>query len=621
MRPQKLAINCVVPVLLLVFISSPQSCRSDDFDELTAIEIEQQAIDHRQRIKYGHVVLDWKEARLGRSGRPGGGTQVRKVELFFHLDEKRSDEQRGEELQIRCTNATSIGQFAAYVASPRHDPFVTLTNRSQVTDEPRYFILDPRELGCLPGPYGLTLSRGIDSYLTRPDRSDDKVTAATLDGIPCRLISYTTDTQAHIKVWICPERDFNVLRWESRFTSSNGTTYEDISQIEVTRHEPSGIWFPSKVEYVRKRDDADFLLETIAVTLQSLDEPLDPALFTVAGIDKIAEGTRVVVVGGLAENIVPKTINIESLRRTGRKGPPSLPSPRPIAGNKTSPSNADPQLPERLGIDFVPIKAGRFMMGDLRPARQGQRYDSKPRPHEVEITKPFEIARREITVKAFRQFVQETDHVTDAEKVPGALEGFDSTKNAQVSNGSFTWRAPGFPQTDNHPVVWVSWNDALAFCTWLTNRTQRRYRLPFEAEWEYVCRAGTTTQYSVGDDRADLKRVGNFPDQSLKAVWPERQTVADWNDRFPFTAPVGSFEANAFGMQDMHGNVWEWCWDYRGSYPTSPQRNPQGPANGSTRIARGSSWLSSLSYGSAFRNSWTPSRADGSIGFRIVRED
>ena len=146
-------------------------------------------------------------------------------------------------------------------------------------------------------------------------------------------------------------------------------------------------------------------------------------------------------------------------------------------------------------------------------------------------------------------------------------------------------------------MVIVSWNDALAYCKLLNEREGLKrydgYRLPTEAEWEYACRAGTTSRYQFGDDPETLALVGNIADGTLKAEYPNWKwpTIAA-RDGFINTAPVGQFRPNAFNLYDMHGNVWEWCQDgYDGNYyGQSPGADPAGPLGASGRVFRGGGW-------------------------------
>ena len=141
-------------------------------------------------------------------------------------------------------------------------------------------------------------------------------------------------------------------------------------------------------------------------------------------------------------------------------------------------------------------------------------------------------------------------------------------------------------------MVNVSWNDAVAFCKWLSRKEGKTYRLPTEAEWEYACRAGTTTRYYSGDDPETLAKVGNVADAAVKAKFPDWKFTIKANDGYVFTAPVGKFKPNAFGLYDMHGNAWQWCADWYGPeyYAKSLADDPTGPASGNGRVLRGGSW-------------------------------
>ena len=128
-------------------------------------------------------------------------------------------------------------------------------------------------------------------------------------------------------------------------------------------------------------------------------------------------------------------------------------------------------------------------------------------------------------------------------------------------------------------MVNVSWNDAVAFCKWLSKKEGKTYRLPTEAEWEYACRAGTTTRYYSGDDPETLAKVGNVADAAFKAKFPDWEYTIKANDGYVFTAPVGKFKPNAFGLYDMHGNAWQWCADWYGEeyYAHVARRRPNWP--------------------------------------------
>ena len=138
-------------------------------------------------------------------------------------------------------------------------------------------------------------------------------------------------------------------------------------------------------------------------------------------------------------------------------------------------------------------------------------------------------------------------------------------------------------------MVCVSWNDAAEFCKWLGRKEAKLYRLPTEAEWEYACRAGTTTRYASGDDPEILAQSGNVADATLHAEAPELVPTIAASDGYLFTAPVGRFRPNAFGLYDMHGNAWEWCADWYAAdyYAWSEWIDPLGPGVGTERVRRG----------------------------------
>src|SRR5262249_48557534 len=148
-------------------------------------------------------------------------------------------------------------------------------------------------------------------------------------------------------------------------------------------------------------------------------------------------------------------------------------------------------------------------------------------------------------------------------------------------------------QTDEHPVVNVTWNDAVAFCGWLSRKTGRKCELPTEAEWEYACRAGSRTKYYHGDDPEGLAKIANVADASFLKVFPDNTYAIKADDGYAFTAPVGRFQPNAFGLYDMLGNVWEWCSDHHDAkyYRESPAADPKGPSAGEYHVLRGGSWF------------------------------
>jgi formylglycine-generating enzyme required for sulfatase activity len=272
-----------------------------------------------------------------------------------------------------------------------------------------------------------------------------------------------------------------------------------------------------------------------------------------------------------------------------------------------------------IGMRLRLIPAGEFLMGS--PDGEGE--PGEHPQHRVRITRPFYLGVYEVTRGQFRRFVDETGYQTEAEQDGKGGHGWNEETRAYEQNPQFTWRSPGFEQTDEHPVVNVSWNDAVAFTTWLSDKEGIIYRLPTEAEWEYACRAGTTTAYFHGSDCEGLAALGNVADATARAKHPEWTDAIAARDGFVYTAPVGQFRPNAFGLYDMHGNVWEWCRDGYDAltYQQSPGVDPSGPPQAALRVIRGGAWglRSREETRSAFRQGRDPSRRATTMGFRVAR--
>jgi len=236
-------------------------------------------------------------------------------------------------------------------------------------------------------------------------------------------------------------------------------------------------------------------------------------------------------------------------------------------------------------------------------------YKDEQPVHTVTLTKGFYTGIHAVTRGAFARFVAESNYWTEAETSGG---GYTWTGSEWKMEASTTWRNPGFAQNDEHPVTVVSWNDAQAFASWLTEVAGKPVRLLSEAQWEYACRAGTTTEYHFGDriitDQVNYN--GNYPWNGAPEGAYQEQTIA-----------VGCFPANAWGLYDMHGNVWEWCLDYYGPYDNVEQNiNPiqlikQSEGN---RVLRGGSWGNSArSCRGARRSRNSPVHHSLSVGFRV----
>ena len=334
----------------------------------------------------------------------------------------------------------------------------------------------------------------------------------------------------------------------------------------------------------------------------------------------------------------------------------------------TRPLTAGDGLPastNSLGMTLVEIPAGEYEFGSnvgysrLMHAHSfdswhrlflgNNNFDSLFRGKlTVAFTQPPAFAATEVTVGQFRRFVEATDYVTVAEKNGGGLRfngNTDDDSERFVRDPEISWRNPGWEQTDDHPVTCVTWHDAVAFCKWLSEKEGRTYRLPSEVEWEYACRAGTKTIYAHGNDPFESVKYGNMADGSMYQEYPDlvvRQRVVQLSeeegDGYVYTAPVGSFQPNPWGLYDMHGNLWEWTqdkWDPQahetyagGERKTTTVTDPKPiladtPAHkfGDWRTIKGGSWyVTTMHCRSSNRAFVEASDAYPYTGFRVVRE-
>lgn len=276
--------------------------------------------------------------------------------------------------------------------------------------------------------------------------------------------------------------------------------------------------------------------------------------------------------------------------------PALMPTPAAVAAiDEPLPAATGPVLP--VGTRFRDCRdstcpwlrvlpAGTFTMGS--PENEPERADNEGPQHQVTVAKPFAVMETEVTVSQFSTFVRETGY--------------------QVQAGC----SVGFEQTNEDPVVCVSWYDAGAFARWMSRRTGQTYRLLSESEWEYAARAGKTTPFAFGEriTTAQANFDGNFTyNGSAKGEFRQK------------TLPVGSLANNAWGLYDMHGNVWEWVQDCQNSYKAEP-RNSEAveSTNCARRLLRGSGWSNGpRGARSAFRIHLEPTDGSHDIGFRLAR--
>jgi len=252
------------------------------------------------------------------------------------------------------------------------------------------------------------------------------------------------------------------------------------------------------------------------------------------------------------------------------------------------------ELTNSLGMKLVRIEPGEFLMGCGAQAPRSEAewkqrdWDEAP-AHPVKITRAFYLAAHEVTNAHYEQF--DPKHKEFRGKFGAYGQGKAST-------------------TDDEPVTMVAWRDAVAFCEWLSKKEGQPYRLPTEAEWEFACRAGTTTVYHTGDTLSPAQaNIGLAPDGKKKIA----------------TVPVGSYPPNAWGLHDLHGNVEEWCLDWYGPYEAGAEADPVGRADGCARVTRGgsysiASWApdNSRYCRSSNRSGYLPEDANRCTGFRVV---
>jgi len=253
------------------------------------------------------------------------------------------------------------------------------------------------------------------------------------------------------------------------------------------------------------------------------------------------------------------------------------PQPVPL-GPSDLPIIELPSITNTIGMTLNGIPAGTFMMGS--PESEPDRSENEHQ-HAITISKAFYIQTTEVTQGQWT-----------------AVMGTEPWKGrASVKEGP------------NYAATYVSWDDAVAYCKKLSEIEDKTYRLPTEAEWEYACRAGTQTAWSFGNDE---KELGDY-------AW-SRENASNAGERYAHQ--VGLKKSNAFGLYDMHGNVFEWCHDYyEEDYQQSPTNDPRGPASGSSRVLRSGAWDNTpAATRSALRPSFVAADRSNNYGFRLVRE-
>ncbi|MDP8245296.1 MAG: SUMF1/EgtB/PvdO family nonheme iron enzyme [Candidatus Hinthialibacter antarcticus] len=272
-------------------------------------------------------------------------------------------------------------------------------------------------------------------------------------------------------------------------------------------------------------------------------------------------------------------------------GPLVTPTPTPASGVPTG-ETVEVNLGNEIKMEMVKIPKGSYIRGADNVDPHAREVE-KP-AHTVTITQDFWIGKYEVTNAQIRQFA--SNHVVNG--------GGDFDLNA-----------------DDMPAANVTWERAQEFCDWLTDNTEYTFSLPTEAEWEYVARAGTVTRRPWGDDFTNTETCSraNVADIQSTTFFPAFSSTFPCDDGFAAVAPVGSFEANDFGVYDMLGNVWEWCDDWFAFYSSEAQVDPAGPERGRSKIIRGGSWQDGPQFvRSAVRSTFQPDDVYVALGFRVV---
>lgn len=263
-----------------------------------------------------------------------------------------------------------------------------------------------------------------------------------------------------------------------------------------------------------------------------------------------------------------------------------------------SPSGSRVYIDTVTGMEFIFVKGSTFRMGDVH--RIGR---SNEHPHHEVTLKDFYMGKHEVTRAQFQKFINETGYITMAEKIGWSWDWNDNQMYDLFKVKGVSWKSPGFSQGENHPVVFVSWNDASAYAEWLSQKSGLPFRLPTETEWEYAAKGGT--EYEVWAGTSNIKKLVDY-------AWFGENSLGT-------THPVGKKNPNSFGFYDMSGNVWEWCQNYYHPYKKVPPSPPPGEDKGRYRTLRGGGWKDGEDYTrTTYRNGYSPDYYYKSIGFRLA---
>ena len=262
--------------------------------------------------------------------------------------------------------------------------------------------------------------------------------------------------------------------------------------------------------------------------------------------------------------------------------------------------------------EMVVIRSGSFDMGS--PDSEDGHADDESPMHRVNIA-TFALSKNEITRGQFAEFVKKTKYSTN--------DKCWTYEGGKFSERSGNWEKPGYTQDDKHPAACINWNDANAYAKWMSRKTGKQYRLPTEAEWEYAARGNTTAARYWGGNPDAACVYANAADMTAQTqiLGAPSWTVHKCADGFAYTAVVGSVKANAFGLNDMLGNLWEWTEDgYHDSYEGAPNNGSVWQSDDTKRVLRGGSWNNSPHHvRAAIRNGNKLALRFSIFGFRLAR--
>lgn len=267
--------------------------------------------------------------------------------------------------------------------------------------------------------------------------------------------------------------------------------------------------------------------------------------------------------------------------------------------------------------DLIYIQGGAFKIGSANG-------EVNEKPVHTVILSDFYIGKYEVTNIQFCEFLNEKGNQKEngVEWINLAGTWDEPSQKCNIYLDSNIYKVEQY--YENFPVSFVSWYGANAYCKWLSEKTARKYRLPTEAEWEFVARnRGENINFVWGNDPPLGKLPGNFADETLKKIYPEMKIAKSYNDSYAFLAPVGIFEPNALGIYDLTGNVWEWCNDWFDHKYTDDDdvKNPLGPETGNLKVTRGGSWLDGPGNLTTTRRvGIEPNARSLNLGFRIAME-